>query len=251
MSLTNKIAIVTGASRGIGAAIALELAKRGADVAITYTSDSSASAAGSIKSQIETLGRRAVVIKSDHGSTDTGEVVLKGVQEGFGVKNVDILVLNAGISGPTPTLDWEVEKFSHMMNINVRGPMLLVKAIAPFLNPGGRIIANTSVITRRATAPQDLYTATKAALEGLVRQWAVTLPYQMDVTANAVAPGPVETEMMKGYEDLFDFVKSQTPVGKRLGTTDDIAQVVGFLAEEGSRWINGQCIQANGGIHMV
>ena len=130
--------------------------------------------------------------------------------------------------------------------------MLLVRTLAPFLSFSGRIIANTSIGARRPFIPQDIYGASKAALEALVRSWAVTLPEQFPgVTANAIAPGPVVTDMMKGYEYTFDTIKKETPAGKRLGEVKDIADVIGWMAEEGSRWINGQTIQANGGFYMA
>ena len=138
------------------------------------------------------------------------------------------------------------------MNINVRGPMLLVRDLAPHLSSSGRVIANTSIVARRAAPPQDVYSASKAALEQLVRQWGTVLPEQFPgVTANAFAPGPVVTDIMKGYEDLFDAVKVMTPVDKRLGEVRDIVGPVALLAAEDSRWINGQVIQLNGGLNMT
>ncbi|KAI9668286.1 MAG: hypothetical protein M1821_001106 [Bathelium mastoideum] len=253
MSLINRYAVVTGGSRGIGAAIALELAKRGANVAVTYTSNKMQ--AESVRDQIVALGRRSIIIQADQGTLDVGEVVLKGLKDGFGIgseKKLDILVINGGVTGPTPTLDWEIEKFTSFMNINVRGPMLLVRDLAPHLSSSGRIIANTSVIVRRPYPIQDAYAASKAALEALVRQWAVTLPSQFPgVTANAIAPGLVSTDMVKGYEHLFDDVKKMTPVGNRLGEVGDIAELVGWMAEEGTRFMNGQTIHANGGLFMA
>ncbi|KAF2237657.1 3-ketoacyl-acyl carrier protein reductase [Viridothelium virens] len=253
MSLNNKLAVVTGGSRGIGAAIALELAKRGADVLVTYTSNQSK--AESVKDQITALGRRSAAIRADQSTIDVGKVVLKGLQESFGVgaeRKLDILVINAGISSRTPTLDFELEKFTSFMNTNVRGPMLLVRDLAPFLSSTGRILANTSIVARHPAPDQDAYTASKAALEALVRQWAYTLPdHYKGVTANSFAPGPVVTDMMKGYEALFDKVKEDTPVDRRLGEVGDIADVVAWMAGEESRWITGQSIQLNGGRLML
>ena len=138
------------------------------------------------------------------------------------------------------------------MHTNVRGPQLLVRDLAPHLSSSGRVIAITSVIARIAYPPQDIYSATKAALEAIVRHWAIALPAQFKgVTANSVAPGPVVTDMMKGYEDAFNEVKKVTPVDGRLAEVRDIADVVAWMAEEASRWINGQSIQANGGFLMV
>lgn len=127
MSLSGRLALVTGGSRGIGAGIALEFARRGADVAITYTNNQSQ--AESVKDQIIALGRRSLVIKADQSTLDVGEIVLKGLKEEFGLgteKKLDILMLNGGITGATPTLDWEVEKFTTYV-VLVRQLDLLLK----------------------------------------------------------------------------------------------------------------------------
>lgn len=135
------------------------------------------------------------------------------------------------------------------MNINVRAPILLVKALSTHLNRGGRIINLSSILAREPYPGYDVYVASKAALEGLTRQWAVTLGVKYGVTVNAIGTGAVKTDIMKGVpEEVVQAVAQRPSAEKRLGTADDVAEVVAFLASEGGRWINGQVVGVDGGV---
>jgi 3-oxoacyl-[acyl-carrier protein] reductase len=144
-----------------------------------------------------------------------------------------------------------------IMVINVRAPSLLVSSIAPVMNQGGRIINVSSIIARSPTAGYDIYAASKAALEGLTRQWAVTLGKSHGITVNAITPGIVETDIISGavsnnpaLQGFLDEQAKAASAASRLGTVDDIAQIAAMLASEGSRWITGDCISGNGGVYF-
>jgi 3-oxoacyl-[acyl-carrier protein] reductase len=135
------------------------------------------------------------------------------------------------------------------MNVNVRAAALLVKALVPHMNREGRIINVSSILARNPFPCVDIYTASKGALEALTRQWARTLGRSHGITTNAVSPGMILTDMTEGTDpSVLDLSKRSATAGERLGTPDDVAQVVAFLAGDGSRWINGDCIQVHGGV---
>jgi 3-oxoacyl-[acyl-carrier protein] reductase len=137
---------------------------------------------------------------------------------------------------------------ARIFNINTRAPMLLVKAFAPHLNASGRIISISSIMSRSPYPGFDAYSVSKLALEGLTRQWAVTLAKDLNITANAVVCGTVETDFHANTpKAALDAVKAQTSAAERLGTTKDIADVVVWLASDEARWINGQCVGVHGG----
>ncbi|TVY82910.1 3-oxoacyl-[acyl-carrier-protein] reductase FabG [Lachnellula suecica] len=192
------MAVVTGASRGIGATIALTLAAKGIDVAIVFTSESSTAQAEAVSKQISDLGQRALLIRTDLTGYNCGNDVRDKVLRGFSTDKIDFLVNNAGITGAQDSLSIQLEQYERMMNINLRAPMLLVKALVPHMNRGGRIISMSSVLAREPYPGMDAYVASKVALEGLTRQWAVNLARSYGITANAIICGAVQTEMIKG-----------------------------------------------------
>lgn len=246
---TQKIAVVTGGSRGIGAAISLTLAAKGFDIALVYTSDSSTPRALEVQSQIAALGQNSILVKADLERADCGEVVRDAVLKGFETQKIDVLVNNAAIGGlGEDSLSTTVEFFERYININTRAPMLLVKNLAPHFNPGGRIISMGSVLAHEPYPGQDAYTASKAALEGLTRQWALTFGKLLGITANVIVAGAIGTDMNEGFPDeVWEPTKERTSAAKRIGTPEDVAGVIGLLVEDGSRWINGQCIGVHGG----
>ncbi|KAF2466751.1 NAD(P)-binding protein [Lindgomyces ingoldianus] len=252
LPLQNKVAIVTGSSRGIGAGLAFELARRGAKVTIVYTSSKSETLANALVAKIASLGSgsQATVVRADLSQVDAGERIVEATLAAFG-DSIDILVNNAGLEFDRSLLQTTAEDYAAIFDINVRGALLMTKAVLPHLRVPGRIINVSSVGARFGFARLALYSASKAALEGLTRGLAAELG-DVGHTVNAVGPGPTESEMLDNIpKDIVEMQKRWTPVGHRAGTVDDIAQVVGWLAEEQSRWISGQTISASGGFMMM
>ena len=243
-SLAGKVAIVTGASRGIGEGLAFELAKRGAKVAITYTSDRSTAKTEDLISKIKDLGNGAdaIAVQADLRQIESPERIIEKTLAAFG-PNVDVLINNAGVELNKPMKDTTVEEFASVYDLNVRGTFLMTKAVVPHLRAPGRIINISSVGARSGFANFGAYCSSKAAVEGYTRCWAAELGPDGH-TVNAVNPGPVESEMLDNIpEEIKGMQKKNTPVQNRFGTVDDIAQIVGFLAEEGSRWASSTTSQ--------
>lgn len=251
-SLQDKVAIVTGASRGIGAQIVLELAARGARVAFTYTSESSKKDAVELVKEVREFNNTsaAIAIQTDLRDVSAPSTIVQRTLAAFGKENIDILINNAGCELVKPLSSLTVDDFSHVYDLNVRGTLLMTKAVIPHLRPPGRIVNISSVGSRSGFADLSLYCSSKAAIEGLTRCWAAELGSEGH-TVNAVNPGPVQTKVLEGIPtEIVEMQKKMTPIENRIGSTDDIAQVVAFLAEENSRWITGQCISASGGYSM-
>ena len=245
-TLQGKVAIVTGASRGIGEAIAFDLAARGAKVVLTYSADRS-------RAPIETLSKRitseanssSIAVQADLKQIPSAKKIVDEAVKAFG--HVDILVNNAAELQIQVVQDITPEDFDSIFYANVRAPLLLVQAVLPHLRRPGRIINISSIASRYGFASSGSYCATKAALEGYTRNWAEELGAD-GTTVNAVNPGPVNTEMaQQAGEEFFAPQMKATPVQNRMGTVDDIAGIVSFLAEDRSSWISGQCISASGG----
>lgn len=255
LSLKGKVAVVTGASRGIGEGIALELAKRGAKIVITYSSPGSDLATDRLIERINALrngneGSSAIKVRADFKSLEAPAQIISAATEAFG-NSIDILVNNAGVEMVKELPDLTPEDFSYTFDINVRATFFMTQAILPHLRVPGRIINVTSVGARGGFAKLSCYCASKAAVEGFTRSLAAELGPKGH-TVNAVEPGPTETEMIaKIPVELVEMQKSMTPVENRMGRVDDIAQVVAWLSEEQSRWISGQTISASGGFSMI
>ncbi|UPL03999.1 hypothetical protein LCI18_014933 [Fusarium solani-melongenae] len=254
LTLANKVAIVTGGSRGIGVSIAVELARRGANVAITYVSPSSGSLADEVVSKIAALnnGSRAIKIQADAHNLEAPEKIVAETTAAFG-DSIDILVNNAGIARAAPLGSILQDDVTEQLNVNIRSIVFLTQAVLPHLRSPGRIINLGSMGSRVGQHSASVYAATKAAVECLARCWAVELG-PSGHTVNSVAPGLVGTDMnLNGEaipEKVREIMKASTPIENRLGTPEDIALVVAMIAEPGSRWITGQTIQASGGNYM-
>jgi len=243
MSLKGKRALVTGASRGIGAAIAKALAAEGADVAITY--EKSAEAAGEVVNAIKAIGRRAVAIQAD--SADAAAVqasVEKTVAE---LGGLDILVNNAGILRLSPVKDISLEDVNALLNVNVRAPIVASKAAIPHLGNGGRIINIGSFFANKVPGGAGLpvYALTKSALtafsQGLARELGPS-----DITVNVVQPGSIDTDMNPAHGPFGEILRSITALG-RYGKVEDIANIVTFLASPKAQYITGTALTVDGG----
>ncbi|GIC92783.1 SDR family NAD(P)-dependent oxidoreductase [Aspergillus udagawae] len=256
LTLSGKVAIVTGGSRGIGAAIALELAKRGAKVAITFVSPSSVALADKVVSTINNLGNGASAIKiqADMRSIDSPDQIIRQSTAAFG-ESIDILVNNAGMEFAKPLGSIGVEEYTEVWDVNVRSVVFMTQAVLPYLRAPGRIINIGSLMGRIGHPGHSIYSATKVALEGLCRGWASELG-PASHTVNVVAPALTMTDMMGRVtaspesQQAVQMQKMMTPLEHRLGEPEDIALAVAMLAEPSSRWITGQTIQAGGGIYM-
>ena len=175
--------------------------------------------------------------------------IVEATRSAFG-DSIDLLVNNAGYQVSRTVAENTIEDYAATFDLNVRAVFLLGKAVLPHLRSPGRIINISSVGARAGFPGQSLYTSSKAALEGLTRSFAAELG-PAGHTVNCVNPGPVPTDLLTGVpQEIIDSQKSSTPMQNRLGTPDDVAQIVAFLAEEGSRWVSGQCINASGGWTM-
>ncbi|KAH6715634.1 hypothetical protein BKA61DRAFT_643334 [Leptodontidium sp. MPI-SDFR-AT-0119] len=251
LPLANKVAIVTGSSRGLGAGIASELCRLGAKVVITYTSPSSSKSVDELIQRIQNLnnGGDAIGVRADLREPSASQIIVEATLTNFG-PNIDILVNNAGVELVKPLQDVTIADFSHVYDLNVRAPLLLTQAVLPHLRAPGRIINLGSVGARAGFKNLSVYCSSKAALEGLTRCWAAELGAHGH-TVNCVNPGPVQTQLMENIpKETIEMQKASTPLQNRIGTVDDIAQIVAWLAGDGSRWVTGQVVSASGGWAM-
>ena len=241
--LMGKRAMVTGGSRGIGAAIAVALARNGADVALTF--HNSPDRAQAVVASIEGLGRRGVAIQAD--SADPA-AIKRSVDEAVGVLGgLDILVNNAGIALYNTIADFSVADIDALLAVNVRGPVLATQAAIPHLGAGGRVITIGSAGADRIVgAPGTVYYMTKSALQSFTRGLAQELGPK-DITANLVQPGSTDTDMNPANGESADYQRSLTPLG-RFAAPADIAAAVTFLASPAARHLTGTIITVDGGL---
>lgn len=243
--LSGKFVLVTGGSRGIGAAISKRLAQEGATILIHY--EKNQSAAEKTKAEIERLGGKVVLTQGDVSQPSTVKDLFRQIRARFG--RLDILVNNAGISQQFPLSEIDVDRFDHLFEVNVRAAALTIGEASRIMRAGGRIINITSVAAHSTYVGSAAYSATKAALEAITRVASTELG-PLGITVNAVAPGLIETDMTQGFfnrspEEIKEVVE-ETPL-RRIGQPVDIANVVAFLASAESEWITGQVIVASGG----
>jgi 3-oxoacyl-[acyl-carrier protein] reductase len=246
-ALQGKTALVTGASRGIGRAIAISLAEAGADVAVNYAG--SEKAADEVVAIIEGLGRRAFKVQADVSSSAQVESMVKLVLERF--ERLDILVNNAGITRDNLIMRMKEEEFDQVINTNLKGVFNCIKAVTrPMMKQrSGRIINISSVVGVLGNAGQANYVAAKAGVIGLTKATARELASR-NITVNAVAPGYIETDMTDNLsQEMQQQLLHQIPLS-RLGQPDDIAKVVRFLASDDSVYMTGQTLHVDGGMYM-
>jgi 3-oxoacyl-[acyl-carrier protein] reductase len=245
ISLHGKVAIVTGASRGIGRAIAESLARAGAAVVVNHRA--SAGQAAEVVAAISSAGGSAVAVQADMGVVAEVRRLIDRAVEVFG--GPDILVNNAGVGNRIAMADMTEKEFDWTMSVNARGPMFAIQAAVPRMRDGGRIINISSCGTHIAqvTCLLAVYQMSKGALEQLARCYVKELGAR-GITINNVLPGFVETELASDTPAEYkDALVKRTALG-RLGTPDDIAEVVCFLASDAGRWVPGDTISVSGGL---
>jgi NAD(P)-dependent dehydrogenase (short-subunit alcohol dehydrogenase family) len=240
--LSGKVALVTGGSRGIGAAIATRLGRQGANVAFTYAS--AADKARSVAQRIEADGGSALVIRADNA--DPGEAVGAVEQTAAALGRLDILVNNAGIFAGGPLEGATVEQVDRVLAVDVRAVFLTAQAAARHMGRGGRIINIGSSLADRVPGPTlTLYAMSKSALVGLTKGLARDLA-PSGIAVTLVQPGPIDTDMNPEHGPAGEFLSQVTALG-HYGTVDDVAAAVVYLAGEGGRYITGAALTVDGG----
>jgi 3-oxoacyl-[acyl-carrier protein] reductase len=245
--LSGQVALVTGASRGIGRAIALSLAEAGADVVVNYAG--SESAAEEVVQLIRAMGRKAEKMQAHVGNAEQTEQMVKATVEQFG--KIDILVNNAGITRDNLIMRMKEEEFDDVINTNLKGVFNCTKAVTrPMMKQrSGTIINVSSVVGVLGNPGQANYVAAKAGVIGLTKSTARELASR-NITVNCIAPGFIETEMTdKLAEETKAAMLQQIPLA-RLGSPDDIAKVVLFLTSNAAAYMTGQTIHVDGGMYM-
>lgn len=247
MKLEGKKALVTGASRGIGRAIALALAAEGADVAVNYAG--SEAAAKEVAAEIEAMGRKAVVIQADIASNEMSTAMIDKVVEEFG--RIDILVNNAGITRDGLLMRMKEEDWDAVLNTNLKGVFNCTKAAVKYMmkQKAGKIVSISSVVGLMGNAGQANYAAAKAGVIGFTKAVAKEVAAR-GITVNAVAPGFIKTDMTSVLsEKVVENLIAGIPLN-RLGESEDIAKAVVFLVSDDANYITGQTLHVDGGMVM-
>ncbi|UQA76533.1 SDR family oxidoreductase [Sphingobacterium siyangense] len=251
---TNKIALVTGGSRGLGRNMAVSLAKKGIDVILTYNSNREE--ADHVVSHIQSLGQKATAFQLDAGNVQSFDLfierVTQHIKQETGQPNFDFLINNAGTALYAPFMETTEEQFDTAYNIHYKGVFFLTQKVLPYLNDDGRIINISSGLARFAFPGSSAYGSMKGAIEVLTRYLAKELGPR-GIAANVVAPGAIETDFGGGHvrdnKETNAHIAAVTALG-RAGVPDDIGGVVAFLCTEDARWINGQRIEVSGGMNL-
>lgn len=245
------VIVITGGSRGIGAGTALECARRGMGVIITYKDQEAA--AQQVVSEIEAIGGKAVVLRLDVGDAGTfaefRRAVEKVLLETWEITGLHGLVNNAGYGLFNPIATVTHDQFDGLMNVHLKGPFFLTQALLPLMEEGASIVNITSATTRVATSGVAPYAAFKGGLEVLTRYMAKEFG-ELGIRANAVSPGAIRTELGGGLTEEFEaMLASQTALG-RVGEAADVGRVVAHLLSEEAAWVNAQSIEVAGGYNV-
>ncbi|EXJ70649.1 uncharacterized protein A1O5_05639 [Cladophialophora psammophila CBS 110553] len=252
-SLLGKVALVSGSSSGLGAAIAEEFSSRGAHVIIHYAFPSEQAAARSVQKKLRSHSR-SILVEADLSTFEGPKALAAAASAEFG--KVDFLVNNAGVSGPdrlSEASDLDVLRvWDQVVNVNGRGTLLLTRAILPILTSNGSRIVNIGSATSRDPDPDlTIYAGTKGMIEAFTRCWARHFPRKYGCTVNTVAPGPVATERMRSLpEEFLSVVRTRCeniPVAARMGEPSEVAWIVVTLCEKQAGWLNGLYIPVSGG----
>lgn len=243
----SKVAFITGATRGIGRAIALELANEGYNIALNYRTENEA--LETLKKKISELGVECYPVQGDVSKAEDSERMTKEIIEHF--EQIDVLVNNAGITKDKLIQRMKEEEFTDVINVNLVGTFNITKNVIKYMTKKryGKIINISSVVGISGNAGQSNYAASKAGIIGFTKSIAKELASR-NITANAVAPGFIQTDMTNVLKDeIKEAIESTIPL-KRLGTAEDVAKVVKFLASDDSNYITGQVINVDGGMLM-
>ena len=251
---TQKIALITGASRGLGKSAALHLAAQGVAVIGTYHSKSAEAQA--VVADIEASGGQAAMLQLDVGDSSSfagfGTALTYVLRSRFGRERIDFLVNNAGVGVHAGFAETTEAQFDQMVNIHLKGPFFLTQTLLPMINDGGRILNISSGLTRFALPGYAAYASMKGAIEVWTRYLAKELGAR-GIAVNTLAPGAIETDFgggaVRDNADLNNFVASVTALG-RVGMPDDIGGAVAALLSDGSRWVNAQRVEASGGMFV-
>lgn len=251
MTNNTKIALITGASRGLGKNTALALAKKGVDVIVTYRS--SEAEANSVVSEIIGIGGQAAALQLDTSNTKTFDEfvaqVKQTLQDNWQTEQFDFLVNNAGIGINKPFAETTEDDFDRLMNIQFKGVFFLTQKLLPLLKDGGRIVNLSSGLARFTLPGYSAYASMKGAIEVLTRYMAKELGHRQ-IAVNVVAPGAIETDFgggaVRDNPEINQFIASQTALG-RVGLPDDIGGAIASLLSEDNRWVNAQRIEVSGG----
>lgn len=247
MHLDGKVAIITGASRGIGRSVAIELAKLGAKVVINYAGNEAA--AEEVKNIIVAAGGQGIVVKADVGDVEAVDAMVKETINTFG--KIDILVNNAGITRDNLLMRMKEEDWDAVMNINLKGVFVCTKAVSRIMmkQKVGKIINMTSVVGLMGNAGQANYAAAKAGVIGFTKSMAKELASR-GITVNAIAPGFISTDMTAVLSDQVKTELTEKIPAGRLGSPEDVAAAVTFLASDSANYITGQTLNVDGGMLM-
>jgi NAD(P)-dependent dehydrogenase (short-subunit alcohol dehydrogenase family) len=252
--MTRKIALITGASRGLGRNAAEHLAARGIDIIGTY--HSKADEAQRVAKDLEAAGAKAAMLQLDVGDSSSfasfAERLGTTLQQHFGREHFDFLVNNAGIGLNVPFSETTEAQFDQLLNIQLKGPFFLTQRLLPLLIDGGRIVNISSGLARFALPGYAAYAAMKGAMEVLTRYQAKELGAR-GIRVNILAPGAIETDfgggVVRDNQQVNDFIAGNTALG-RVGLPDDIGAAIALLLEEGNGWITGQRLEVSGGMFL-
>lgn len=253
MKITHKIALVTGASRGLGRNTALKLASEGADIIVTYRARKEEGEA--VVAEIEKLGRKAALLQLDVADTTGFDAFAQSVkqvlQSHWQRDSFDFLINNAGIDVYSRFAETTEDAFDRLLNVHFRGVFFLTQKMLPLIADGGRIICTSTGLTRFAIPGYAAYASMKGALEVLIKYLAKELGAR-GINANLVAPGAIETDFTREaleHPGMKEMLAKNTALG-RVGVPDDIGGVVAFLCSEEGRWVNAQRLEASGGMFL-